>query len=131
MARGPKKRLDIIGNQGNIIKIDRFIWLTGNAEARRDRKGYTLFRSLRVFLLPRGDAMDRQERLAEAKADLAEIKTAISMILSGAQSYKIGTRSLTRADLATLYKQKGKMEDLIGALSGGSGGRIKRVIPLG
>ena len=69
------------------------------------------------------------EKLAEAKAERAEIKTAISMILGGAQSYKIGTRSLTRADLATLYKQKDKLDDLIDALSGGSG-RFKRVIPI-
>ena len=75
--------------------------------------------------------MDKQERLAEAKADLAEIKTAISMVLGGSQSYRIGTRSVTRADLATLYKQKEKLEDLINALSGGGGGRIKRVVPLG
>lgn len=33
---------------------------------------------------------------------LEEVQTAISQILTGAQSYSIGGRSLTRADLPTL-----------------------------
>lgn len=72
---------------------------------------------------------NKSEKLAKAKKELAEIDTAISTILSGAQSYKIGTRSLTRADLATLYKRKDTLEDLVAALSGGSG-RFRRVIPV-
>jgi hypothetical protein len=86
---------------------------------------------LRAFFIALGDVMDKKERLTEAKADLAEIKTAISMVLGGSQSYRIGTRSVTRADLATLYKQKEKLEDVIDALSGDSGGRVKQAIPLG
>ena len=72
----------------------------------------------------------KAEKLQKAKAELKEIDTAITAILSGAQSYRIGTRSLNRADLATLYKRKDILEDQISALSGGSG-RFRRVIPLG
>jgi len=71
----------------------------------------------------------KKEKLAKAKAELEQIDSAITMILSGAQSYRIGTRSLTRADLATLYKRKDTLEDLINALSGGSG-RFRRVVPV-
>jgi hypothetical protein len=70
------------------------------------------------------------EKLAKAKAELEQIDSAITAILGGAQSYSIGTRSLTRADLATLHKRKDMLEDLIDAFSGGSG-RFRRVIPIG
>ena len=70
------------------------------------------------------------ERLTEAKAELIEVDAAITAILSGAQSYRIGTRSLNRADLATLYKRKDMLKDLIATLS--SGGRRRwRIIPIG
>jgi len=72
----------------------------------------------------------KSEKLATAKAELKVVDAAITAILSGAQSYRIGTRSLTRADLATLYKRKNTLEDLIGALSGGNG-RFWRVVPIG
>jgi hypothetical protein len=72
----------------------------------------------------------KSEKLAKAKAELEQIDAAIAMIIGGAQSYSIGTRSLTRADLATLYKRKDTLDDLIAALSGGSG-RFRRVVPVG
>jgi len=71
----------------------------------------------------------KSERLAKAKAELGQIDTAITAILGGAQSYSIGSRSLTRADLALLYKRKDMLEDTIAALSGGSG-RFRRVVPM-
>lgn len=37
---------------------------------------------------------------------LVEVNTAISNILVGGQSYKIGTRSLTRADLGKLLEMQ-------------------------
>jgi len=70
------------------------------------------------------------ERLTEAKAELIEVDAAITAILSGAQSYRIGTRSLNRADLATLYKRKDMLKDLIATLSRG-GRRRWRIIPIG
>jgi hypothetical protein len=69
------------------------------------------------------------EKLGEKKEELADVKTAIKMILSGAQSYSIGSRSLTRANLSELRKWKKELEDDIASLSGGSG-RFKRVIPV-
>jgi hypothetical protein len=97
------------------------------------REDYPLPFPLRAFFIDLGVEMGKQrnaEKLAEAKAERKEIKTAISMILGGAQSYSIGTRSLTRADLATLYKRKNMLDDLVDALSGGNG-RFRRVIPVG
>jgi hypothetical protein len=38
------------------------------------------------------------EKLAERREELADVKAAIKKILSGAQSYTIGSRSLTRAN---------------------------------
>jgi hypothetical protein len=72
----------------------------------------------------------KSEKLVKAKAELEQIDSAITAIVSGAQSYSIGTRSLTRADLAMLYKRKDTLDDLIGALSGGNG-RFRRAIPVG
>ena len=37
---------------------------------------------------------------------LTEVNNAIYAVLVGGQSYKIGTRQLTRADLSLLYKER-------------------------
>jgi len=70
------------------------------------------------------------QKLKDARDELEQVNSAISAILSGAQGYRIGSRSLQRADLAILYKRKDSLDDLISALEGGSG-RFKRVIPIG
>lgn len=41
-----------------------------------------------------------------AKEMLTEVNNAIHTVLAGGQSYKIGTRQLTRADLNLLYNMK-------------------------
>lgn len=41
---------------------------------------------------------------------LRQLNEAIYKILAGGQSYKIGTRSLTRADLATLIAERDRIE---------------------
>ena len=41
---------------------------------------------------------------------LLEVDTAIHAILLGGQSYKLGTRSLTRADLALLRQMRDDLE---------------------
>ncbi len=41
---------------------------------------------------------------------LKTLNEAIYKILMGGQSYKIGTRSLTRADLATLIAERDRLE---------------------
>jgi hypothetical protein len=70
------------------------------------------------------------ERLAERREELANVKAAIRTILGGAQSYTIGSRSLTRANLAELRKWQKELEDEIAGLTGGSG-RFRRVVPIG
>ena len=70
------------------------------------------------------------EKLVKRKAELEQVEAAITSILSGAQSYRIGTRSLTRAELSELRKWKKELEDEIASLSGGSG-RFRRVITVG
>ena len=44
------------------------------------------------------------------KEQLEVLNKAIYAILAGGQSYKIGTRSLTRADLATLIEERNRIE---------------------
>jgi hypothetical protein len=96
------------------------------------RRGIPSFSPCGLFYFSGGSMANKRkaEKIARAKTELEQIDSAISAILSGAQSYSIGTRSLTRADLATLYKRKNTLDDLVDALSGGSG-RFRRVIPLG
>lgn len=49
---------------------------------------------------------------------LTEVNNAIYAVLAGGQSYKIGTRQLTRADLSLLYKLRNDLTAQIAA--GGS-----------
>lgn len=55
---------------------------------------------------------------------LQEINQAISAIQSGAQSYKVGNQSVTKANLATLYAERERLEkkaaEEAAALNGGS-----------
>ena len=44
--------------------------------------------------------------MTASEEKLIEVNTAISKILIGGQEYKIGTRSLTRADLGTLLEMQ-------------------------
>lgn len=76
----------------------------------------------------------KRSRLAEDKELLAEVKQAISAILNGAQSYTIGSRSLSRADLKSLldwrdelYVQVIQEESELDAITSGTGGRRKSV----
>lgn len=48
--------------------------------------------------------------MSETQRQLEEVSKAISTILAGGQSYKIGTRSLTRADLSKLYEMQKELE---------------------
>lgn len=56
--------------------------------------------------------------IQEPGALLREVEAAISTILKGGQSYKIGSRSLTRADLGTLMKMR---DELLMQVQSGSG----------
>ena len=70
----------------------------------------------------------KAEKLAKAKAELAEVEKAISGIVGGSQSYGIGSRSVHKANLETLYKRKALLEETVDALSGTGLGRFRRVI---
>lgn len=48
--------------------------------------------------------------MATTKEMLEEVDKAISSVLVGGQSYKIGSRNLTRADLRELYKMKNDLQ---------------------
>ena len=50
------------------------------------------------------------EQNGTAREQLENINEAIYSILAGGQSYKIGSRSLTRADLATLIAERNRLE---------------------
>ena len=50
---------------------------------------------------------------------LDQVNTAITAVLAGGQSYKIGSRSLTRADLAMLKSLRDDLEAQIGAENAG------------
>jgi len=71
----------------------------------------------------------RTEKLIEAREELVLVKEAIKSIVGGAQQYSMGSRSVSKASLNTLYKRQKELEDIIDGLSGGSG-RFKRVIPI-
>ena len=51
--------------------------------------------------------------MTDTRTQLEEVNAAISAILLGGQSYKIGSRTLTRADLSTLYKMKNELESAV------------------
>ena len=51
-----------------------------------------------------------EEQNGTAREQLENINEAIYNILAGGQSYKNGSRSLTRADLATLIAERNRLE---------------------
>lgn len=48
--------------------------------------------------------------MENTRKQLEEVNNAISAVLVGGQSYKIGSRNLTRADLKELYKMKNDLQ---------------------
>lgn len=61
--------------------------------------------------------------MSDIKNQIAEIDKAITSVLSGGQSYKVGNRSLTRGDLATLYQMKKELENNAAGDNNGGLGR--------
>jgi hypothetical protein len=51
---------------------------------------------------------------------LVQVNTAITAVLAGGQSYKIGSRSLTRADLAMLKALRDDLQAQIGRDNSGT-----------
>lgn len=62
-------------------------------------------------------------------AQLEEVQTAITAILTGSQSYSMGGRSLTRADLRTLYDQEKRLLMLV-ARESSAGISISQITPV-
>ncbi len=61
---------------------------------------------------------------------LEEVQAAIEAIESGAQSLTVeGIRSLTRADLATLYKREERLQGLALREARGGGIRVRYGVP--
>lgn len=56
-----------------------------------------------------------------AREMLEEVNNAIYTVLVGGQSYKLGTRQMTRADLNLLYKMK---NDLTAQIQSENGNRL-------
>ena len=50
-----------------------------------------------------------------AKEMLAQVNAAITSLLAGGQSYKIGTRQLNRADLSKLYEMQRDLQAQVAA----------------
>ena len=62
---------------------------------------------------------------------LESVQAAIEAIEGGAQSYSIGSRAMTRADLGTLYAREGVlMAKVLREQSGRTGPRVRNSIPL-
>ena len=57
---------------------------------------------------------------AELEAELVVLKAAISTILTGSQSVTTDGRTLTRADLKTLYDEKRELEQRISSSTNNS-----------
>lgn len=61
----------------------------------------------------------------EVQTELAEVNAAISAIVRGAQSYTMGSRSVTKASLAELRSLRNELTgELDQILNGGSFGRL-------
>lgn len=52
-------------------------------------------------------------RFATPAEELAAVNEAIHAVLVGGQSYKIGSRSLTRADLGLLFERQKQLQSLV------------------
>lgn len=58
--------------------------------------------------------------LSDYEIQLDMVNQAISKILSGAQEYRIGTRTVRRADLSALLAERRRLEGIINQLAGGT-----------
>lgn len=76
--------------------------------------------------------MSTREDIDELKTMLGEVNTAIRKVLTG-QSYSLGSRTVTRANLAELRSFRKELEAEIEALeeSGTTKRRFKRIVPIG
>jgi hypothetical protein len=69
------------------------------------------------------------QRLTELKEELLLYKNARRAIITGAQSYSLGSRSVTKVNLRDLQREIDRLEDEIAAIESPKG-RFKRVVPI-
>ena len=64
--------------------------------------------------------MTRAERITQLETELAEVKAAISRIVTGGQAYSAEGRAMTKADLRVLQERESLLEQkLVRARRGG------------
>lgn len=68
-----------------------------------------------------GTTVTEEKSLISSTEMLSEIDQAIRKILVGGQSYMLGSRKMTRADLSQLYKMRQDLEAQVAAEEGQSG----------
>jgi hypothetical protein len=73
--------------------------------------------------------MSLQEKIEETKQRLAAYIKAEQILLSGGQSYAIGNRSLTRADLKHITDMIIKLNAQLNQLQHGNRIVVQRVVP--
>lgn len=69
--------------------------------------------------------------LEAARQQLAECRAAISAVLTGGQALGVNGRQVTRGDLAELRAMETALERKVRRLTGGTGRRVTRIVPLG
>jgi hypothetical protein len=69
--------------------------------------------------------------MADYASELIQIDAAITAILTGAQSYSIAGRSMSRADLSALYDRKRWLEAQVARTIRGGGIRVRLGTPTG
>jgi hypothetical protein len=74
--------------------------------------------------------LTREERIEQMETRLEAYRAAELAILSGAQSYSINNRTLTRANLETINKMIRQLEGDLTRLCGGNMIRLRRAVPL-
>lgn len=63
--------------------------------------------------------MTRAERITQSSTELAEVKTAISRIITGGQAYSAEGRAMTKADLKVLQERERMLETKLARLQSG------------
>ena len=67
--------------------------------------------------------------LETAQVQLAEVRAAISAVLTGGQSLGVQDRSIARADLAALRAMETDLVRRVARLRRGGGMRVSRIVP--
>ena len=58
--------------------------------------------------------------VADYQLQLDQVNRAIEQIMSGAQEYRIGSRTVRKADLSVLFAERRRLEGIIGKITCGT-----------